>query len=154
LRPLDQISSRLIKAPIPMTSDWIFCKFGQKLEVVTSNCDELLKTGPTDKANKPPTAKATASCSQNLKPLPADPRVSSRVRTSGTTKRIMPMVLLVVDKLSWLSRCFRSPITDVLSTKPAHKTKNPRAALLFIKNVRPSGPKTKTASNISAISPS
>jgi hypothetical protein len=64
----------------------------------------------------------------------------------------MPIVLLVVDKLSWLSRCFKSPITEVLSTKPAHKTKNPSAALLLSKNVIANGPKTITPRSISAIS--
>lgn len=64
----------------------------------------------------------------------------------------MARVLLVADRLSWLRRLLRSPITEVLSTKPTHKTKNPSAALLFNKKVMTSGPKTKTASNISAIS--
>lgn len=151
LRPLNQISSKLAKAPMPITSDWIFCKLVQKLEVVTSNCDELLRIGPTDRASRPPPQSAAPSCSQNLKPFPADPLVSSRVKTNGTVKRIMPTVLLVVDKLSWLSSCFKSPITEVLSTKPAHKTKKPKAALLLSKKVSARGPKIKTASNISPI---
>lgn len=152
MKPPNQISTRLAKAPTPIIPDWIFCKLGQKLEVVTSNCDEPARIGPTDNANKPPPQSAAVSCSQNLIPLPADPRVNSRVKTNGITRRIMPIVLPVVDKLSWLKRFSKSPITEILSTKPAHKTKNPSAALLLIKNVSASGPKTMTPSNISAIS--
>lgn len=63
----------------------------------------------------------------------------------------MPNVSLVTLKLVSLSRCFKSPIAEVLTTKPRHKIKKPSAAFDFKKKVIRNGLKTSTAKAISGM---
>ena len=150
-KPPNQISSRLESAPALIIIDWILVSWVQRLEVVISIWVELLKTGPTDRANRPPAQTAATSWNPNFRPFPADRLVKSRVKVSGNISKTILTVLLLVDKLSWLSKFFRSPITEMLSTKLTQTVKNPSAALLFRKYVSASGPRIIAARSTSAI---
>jgi hypothetical protein len=78
--------------------------------------------------------------------------VNSSVKSSGASSKAKSTLLEVSDViLVWPIRCWMSLPDRVIAAKPPQRAKNAKAALLFSKNARTAGSKTKITKRASVI---
>jgi len=138
--------------PITITGVWIFCKLVQPQLSSKLALSDLFKSGIKTKASRAPAQRAAKDCRASLNGPVKDLRVSSKVKTSGSTSKIKLMVLPVSLRLRSCVKFLMSALAKVISTKLAHSVKKPSAALLLSRNVKARGLKIRTARTTSGIS--